>query len=139
MPFKHNSAGISAGSTFPTMPDGWYTFKIKKAEEQTSKRGHNMILAKCSPVNEPEFEDVTIWHYVVFIPKGEPGDGISVQFRKAIGVAYGGDDVVDASEWVGRTFDAYIVTEKYDGKDRNKISQVREVGSAPTGNDEVPF
>lgn len=139
MPFKHNSIGIDPDNTFPTMSDGWYTMRIKTAEEKTSSKGHDMILAKCSPVNEPEFEDVTIWHYIVFIPKGEPGEGISVHFRKAIGVAYGGDDVVDASDWVGRKFEAYIVTKKYNGKSRNKISDVRAVGSADKVEDEVPF
>lgn len=139
MPFKHNSTGIDPNNTFPTMTDGWYTFKIKEAEEKTSKKGHDMILAKCSPVNEPSFEDVTIWHYVVFIPKGEPGDGISVHFRKAIGVPFGGDDLVDAEDWVGRKFEAYVITEKYEGKSRNKISEVRAIGTSSETSDDVPF
>lgn len=138
MPFRHDSRGIDPNSTMPLMPEGWYLMRIHSAEEQVSKKGNDMILAKCRPVNEQGYEDIEIWHYVVFIPKGQKGDGISVHFRSCIGVPYGGDDIVDASDWVGRKFKAYIVQETFDSKTRNKISQVMPEDSAASDS-EVPF
>jgi hypothetical protein len=140
MPFNHDSTGVSPDAPMILlMPDGWYTFKIKEAEELKSKKGNDMILVKCKPVNDEQYEDVTIWHYVVFIPKGSPGEGISVNFRKSIGVAFGGNDLVDADDWVGRKFKAYVTSETYEGKTRNKISEVASLESTPEKDEEVPF
>lgn len=142
MSFRHNSVGIDPDNTIALMPDGWYTMKITEAEEMTSSTGYPMILAKCSPVNNPDFADASIWNYVAFIPKGEKGDGISVHFRKAIGVPFGGDDVVDADEWVGKKFSAYVIRETYKGKTRNKFKEVRSLTDQEADlhrEDEVPF
>ncbi len=147
MTFRHNSTGVNPNATISMMPDGWYTMKIVSAEEQTSKKGNDMILVKCSPVNEPEYKEATLWHWVVFMPRGEKGDGISVHFRKCIGVAFGGDDIVDAEEWVGKKFAAYVSRELYKEKERNKIQMVKSLEEYATENglpvpdkdDEVPF
>ncbi len=139
MPFKHNSTGIDPTSTIMLMPDGWYTMKINEAEEMTSSKGNDMILVKCSPVNDPEYSEASIWHYVAFLPKGQKGDGISVWFRKCIGVPFGGEDTVDADDWVGRKFKAYVAQETYEGKTRNKISKVESLESVTQNEDEVPF
>jgi len=139
MPFKHDSTGIDPMNTMPLMPDGWYTLKIMEAEEQKSKNGNDMILCKCRPVNEPNYQEIEIWHYVVFIPKGNKGDGISVWFRKCIEVPYGGNDVIDADDWVGKKFKAYVVQSTYDGKTRNKIDRVESLNSKVEQDDNVPF
>lgn len=138
MPFKHDSTGIDPNSTQLLMPEGWYLMQIMKAEEMVSQKGNDMILVKCRPVNEAGYEDVEIWHYVVFIPKGQKGDGLSVHFRSCIGVPFGGYDTVDSSEWIGRKFKAYIVQEIYNKKPKNKIGQVMPEESTQD-NSEVPF
>ncbi len=140
MPFKHDSSGIESNSTVLLMPDGWYTMKIDEAEEMKSQNGNNMILVKCSPVNEAQYTEMSIWHYVVFLPKGQKGDGISVWFRKAIGIPVGGNDVVDADDWVGRKFKAYVSQDTYKGKTRNKIIKVDTLEFIPQDEEaEVPF
>ena len=121
------------------MTEGWYTMKITEAEEQTSKNGNNMVLVKCSPVNEPSYSEASIWHYVVFLPKGQKGDGISVWFRKCIGVPFGGDDLVDADDWVGKKFKGYVIQETYEGKTRNKIGKIESLEAVTRTDDEVPF
>lgn len=141
MSFRHDSTGVdpNAEPGIALMPDGWYTMKIFEAEEQVSKSKNDMVFCKCSPVNEPEYADAEIWHWVVFLPKERKGAGMSVQFRQAIGVPYGGDDEVDANDWIGKKFSAYIVTESYvieEGKrkgekrTKNKISSVRSLADA---------
>lgn len=138
MSFRHDSTGVDPNSTVALMPDGWYTMKITEAEEMTSKKGNPMILAKCSPVNEPDYKDASIWHYVVFIPKDQKGAGLSVMFRTAINVPCGGDDVVDAEDWVGKKFSAYVMQETYEGKTRNKFQSVKSLDEAQK-EEEVPF
>jgi hypothetical protein len=139
MSFRHDSTGIDPDATIALMPEGWYTFRIKEAEEMKSKKGYDQILAKCEPVNQPEYNDAMIWHYITFFQKSEKGAGVSVQFRKAIGVPYGGEDVVDADEWVGKKFEGYVVADTYEGKTRNKIKMVRSILNAAPKGDDVPF
>jgi hypothetical protein len=140
MSFRHDSRGIDPNAAMVLIPEGWFTFRIKEAEEMKSGKGYDQILAKCEPVNEPDYSEATIWHYITFFPKGEKAAGISVQFRKAIGVPYGGDDVVDADEWVGKKFEGYVVADTYEGKTRNKIKMVREIlEGASKPDEEVPF
>ena len=126
MPFRHDSTGIDpeAGGGFSLIPDGWYPFKIVHAEEQVSKKGKDMVFLKAAVINDPRYEGKEIWHWVVFIPKGEKGEGMSVHFRKCIGVAFGSNDLVDASDWVGKRFMGKIKAETHDGKTNNKFAEV---------------
>ncbi len=140
MPFKHDSSGIDPDApSILLLPDGWYKLKIMEAEEQVSSNGNDMILCKCGIVGEPQFADASIWHWVVFLPAkdkdGKPtkGAGMSVVFRMAIGVPFGGDDVVDADDWVGKRFMGFVVSEIYTNKEtgkstkRNKIQQLKSI------------
>jgi len=159
MSFRHDSTGIDPDdSTILLVPEGLYTLKIFEAEEQTSTKGNDMIQIKCKIVNLPELADAEIWHWVVFMPKDQKGAGISVMFRKAIGVPFGGNDTVDADDWVGKKFQAYIIQESYKDKTgnmrkRNKINTFSvksldaKIPVQPNGNlaaeiaedEEVPF
>lgn len=139
MPFRHDSAGVDPDQ-FQLLEDGWYPFKIFEAEETKSKKGNDMILCKCEVFNHSDQANgTTIWHYVVFIPKGQKGDGISVHFRKSIGVPYGGDDVVDAQDWIGKKFMGKVTTEEYEGKRRNKIAEVSLMPGTGVAEDAIPF
>jgi hypothetical protein len=136
MSFLHDSTGIDPDQEFPLLPEGqWFPFKIYEAEESVSKKaGYPMILAKCEVVGDDRYAEMNVWHYVVFIPKGKSGDGINVHFRKCIGVPFGGNDDVDADDWVGKRFMGKIVHEVYLGKKNHKIGEVspmREEGSRP--------
>lgn len=160
MSFRHDSTGIDPDdtSTVALVPEGLYTLKIFEAVEQVSSNGNNMVQVKCHIVNLPEFKEAELWHWVVFIEKGEKGDGISVMFRKAIGVPFGGDDIINADDWVGKKFQANVIQESYKDKKgttrkRNKIetfsvkslSESVAVGAtsngkgSPSDDDDVPF
>jgi hypothetical protein len=147
MSFLYDSTGVNPDE-YPTLPEGWYPFRIYEAEEQTSSKGNPMVLAKCEVLGDARYQGMTIWHYVTFIPKGRPGDGINVHFRKSIGVPFGGNDQVDAKDWIGRKFMGYAVQETYEGKTRNKLTKispikddesVTEVGATSPDDLEVPF
>jgi hypothetical protein len=126
MSFMHDSSGIDPDQEFPLLPEGqWFPFRIYEAEELTSKKsGNPMILAKCEVVGDDRYADMNVWHYVVFIPKGKPGEGINVHFRKCIGVPFGGEDEVDAEDWIGKRFMGKIAHEVYNNKKNHKIDQV---------------
>jgi len=146
MSFRHDSTGISADTEFELLPEDWYAFRIHDAEEQESSKGNDMILCKCRVINNQKYKDAEIWHYVTFLPKENKGAGISVQFRKCIGVAHGGNDIVDAEEWKGKTFLGFVVQDTYEGKTRNKIAKVAPpsgpesaASPSPAVDEEVPF
>lgn len=145
MSFQYDSTGIDPDQEFPLLPEGqWYPFKIFSAEEMQSSNGNPMILAKCEVYGDARYQDMQVWHYVVFIPKGHRGDGINVHFRKCIGVPFGGNDEIDAEEWVGKKFMGKIAHEVYKGKKNHKISEISPMQSqsVPTDKkeeDEIPF
>lgn len=126
MSFKHDSTGIDPDAEFPLLPEGqWFPFRIYEAEELVSKKTKlPMILAKCEVFGDERYADMNVWHYITFIPKDKPGEGISVHFRKCIGVPFGGNDDVDADDWVGKKFMGKIVHETYNGKKNHKIAEV---------------
>lgn len=147
MPFKHNSTGIEP-STFQPIPAGEYKFVIQNAKEKKSKKtGADMIEATLQVIENTDHHGKTLKHYVVFIPAGEKGDGMSVHFRKCIGVPYGGDDEVDASEWVGKKLRAKLKVEerKWEGNTLlgNKVAAVYPYGTefpeVKTKDEEIPF
>lgn len=123
MPFQHDSRGVDPDD-FPILPDGWYPFKIFDAEESKSKKGLPMVVVKSQVFNDPRYSGQSVWNFIVFLPKDRPGAGISVHFRKCIGVPFGGDDIVDASEWIGKKFMGEVIAETYEGKRRNKFAKI---------------
>lgn len=141
MSFLYDSTGVNPDAEFDLLPEGWYPFRIYEAEEMQSKKGNPMVLAKCEVVGDARYPDANVWHYVTFIPKGQKGDAINVHFRKCIGVPFGGQDKVDASEWEGKKFMGYVVQETYSGKTRNKITKVSPPATVvvESKDGEIPF
>jgi len=130
MSFKYDSTGIT--SEFPLLPEGWYDFKIIEAEETQSSKGNNMVLAKCQVINNPDYDDI-LHHYVTFLPPDNKGAWINVAFRKAIGVPHGGDDIVDADDWIGKRFKGFVVEDEYQGQKKNKIQKVSPLKDSDEG------
>lgn len=124
MPFKHDSTGVSAETTFVLLPEGTYTLKIEEAEEGLSKSGYNYVLAKCSVWNDSRYTSSSLWHYVTFLPKENKGAGMAVHFLKTIGQPHEGQYVVDAEKWIGKKFVGKVIQDMYEGKKRNKIAQI---------------
>src|SRR3990167_2363104 len=132
MTFRHNSTGVDPTGGFTPLPEGEYKMVIQFAEEKTSKKGLPMIETTLSIIEHEKFDGKTLKHYVVFIPAGEKGDGMSVHFRKCIGQPYGGEDEVDANRWIGKKIRVNLKIEErdYNGKHYtgNKVAAVMPYG-----------
>lgn len=158
MPFPHNSTNVSAdGPKKPVLPKDRYVFSIFDAKEDKSKKGNDMVELDLKVIEHAQFQDHDIKYWVVFIPAGSKGDWMNVHFRHSIGVPYGGEDIVDASQWIGKKFEADIdiETKPYTNKKgetktdpRNKIVRVYpykdvfpevEAPQPPKKDEEIPF
>lgn len=140
MSFYHDSTGVSTDRAFKLLPDKqWFPFKIVSTEESKSKSGYDMVKCVCEVIDDPNHAGSTVWHWVVFIPKGNDGDGMSVHFRKCIGQPYGGNDLVDPDSWRGARFMGKVAISEYNGKQNNKIVEISpyELGGKP--DDAIPF
>lgn len=147
MTFRHNSKGVdpSAGSYQP-IPAGEYKVVIKDAKEEVSKKtGYPMVKTTLEIIENPDYHGKTVNHYVVFIPAGKEGEGINVHFRKCIGVAYGGDDEVDAQDWIDKKLRVKLKVEEREWEGEkllgNKVSAVKPYGEdfPEVKDEEIPF
>ena len=126
MPFAYDATGIDPDMSFPVLEGKkWYSYEIMETEAKKNKSGNNMVVCKVKCITKG-FEGVggTIYHYVSFPPKGEKGAGIGVHFLKAIGEPFEGELDIDEFAWLTKRFDGYTIVEEYEGKKRNKITQV---------------
>lgn len=138
MTIRHDSRGIDPNASFPTLPEGKvFEFRIMEATEMKSKKGLDMVKLRVEVIGDPEWNGTSLFHYIVFIPKGAPGEGISVHFRKSCGLPYGGDDAIEEQDWIGKRFKATTKVEEYEGKKSSKISAVESRDEA--AEDSVPF
>lgn len=146
MSFRHNSTGIEPSQgKFTPLPEGEYRVVIEDAVEKTSKKGFPMIECTLAVIEDNNNQGKTLKHYVVFLPAGEKGDGISVHFRHCIGVPFGGDDEVDAQDWIGKKLRVKLKIEEreYNGKSYvgNKVAAVFPYGEdfPEIAGSDVPF
>ncbi len=132
------------------IPTGqWLPFQIIDAEDKKTKTGRDMLNLKCEVVDDARWKGKWVWHTVVFIPKGEKGEGMSVHFRKCIGMPFGANDLVDGLAWVGKRFMGKVIIDEYNGKKNNKIDAVSPYGAKSSAEpepqasevveDEIPF
>lgn len=136
--FDFNATGIDADSkgTSKVLPKGWYNLEVvefvSKAgdtypKDGRTKNGDPMVNILCEVTDEGEFQGERVFHTVTFLPKGNPGAGMSVHFLKTIGQPYEGQFKVDSTQWVGAEFMGYVVQEEYKGKVKNKIGEIKPI------------
>lgn len=109
---------------FELVPEGQYTFQVKKAEAAKSKKGYFMVKCECEIINDIEWMGKKINHYVTFVPKDSDGAGIPVHFLKVIGQPWEGKFDVTVKDWEGGTFLGTVKHEDYEatqGKNAGKI------------------
>jgi hypothetical protein len=88
------------------------------------------------------------------MPEGMDGAGMSVHIRKCLGVPYGGDDEVNATDWETKKLRVKLAINKKPFKDkktgetrtepRNKVAEIMPYGKdfpavTKKEDDEVPF
>lgn len=136
MPFTMDYTGVQE-STFEPLPEGDYTLRITETKEtKTKERGLPMVNVTLEVVGG-EYAKRKVFHNVVFIPKGDPGDGISKHWLKVIGQTNDGRTMVRPGTWVGALLSATLTIEKYEGKARNKVTDTRSIEKKATETAEV--
>ncbi len=111
MSFRHNSTGVepSQGGKKQTLFDkGEYAAVIVDATEKVSEgkktKGMPMLELDCQIIEHERYHGEPFKHWIVFMPADMDGAGMSVHFRKCIGLPYGGDDEVDARDYKDKKF-----------------------------------
>lgn len=148
MSFDYNATGVEVNmGNFEKklLPKGMYHFEViefvskdGKAYplEGKSKAGDPQVSLLVQVTDSGEYEGERIFHTVTFMPKDSKGAGIAVSFLKEIGQPWEGKVAVNPSEWVGAEFMGYVVEDEYQGKKKNKITQVLAMAKA---SDPLPF
>lgn len=153
MSFRFNATGIDpdAKGTNKILPKRWYDLEIvefvSKAgdtypKDGKTQNGDPMVSILCEVINDEEFKGERVFHTVTFFPAKKadgtptPGAGMAVHFLKSIGQPWEGEYDVDSSQWVGAEFKAYVITDEYKGKTKNKIGEIKPMD---TKKDEIPF
>ena len=103
-------------SRFSLFPEGKYEAELLSYEEKLSKTGNEMVELKMK-VYGSDGSESNIFDYLV----GTKGMAWKIKaFCMAAGLPYG-QQPLPIQQAVGKLFQVKVVTESYDGKDRNKI------------------
>jgi hypothetical protein len=135
-PFDFDGTGIDPDSkgTNRLLPKRWHSLEIVEFQSRAgetyplegfTKNKDPMVNILCEVVDDPEFEGERVFHTVTFLPKDKPGSGMAIHWLKTIGQPWEGKFSVDSKAWVGERFMGYIINEEYNGKMKNKISEVK--------------
>lgn len=136
------SAASDPGSTFP---EGDYYLectavqdKDKEGNDKKSKNGNDMWVLELT-VKEGEFAGRKVWHYLVWLPAGAPGHGMTLRAIHAFGHDPEGDNDYTPDHFLNVTVKAFVkIDPAKDGyQASNKIGKwyVPEGEAAPTGAD----
>jgi hypothetical protein len=142
-------------SSIQPIPEGRYLLTVKKVEEGTSKSGRPQAILHLS-VEEGPFAGRKLGkHWVTFIPKGEPGHGLTVSALRAFGLLAKGETVFDGDTDDFDTRSAYadvVIDGKYNAVDKwispesagdppapAKTAAAPKPAAQSRKNEEVPF
>lgn len=120
--FGYNSTGVKPSQFTDPVPNGDYILQIIKAEETQSKKGAPMVKLTVVVDSPSEYAGATMFHYVTFFEKGEPGAGIALHFLKCIGQPHEESDSleVEPKDWEMKKFKAKVIQEPYSTPDGKK-------------------
>ena len=57
--------------------------------------------------------------------KKKDGSGMAIHFLKTINQPYEGKLSANCADWVGEKFTAYVLSEEYNGKMKNKLGEIK--------------
>lgn len=158
MGFPFDSTGIDpdARGASKILPKKWFKFEIvefvSKAGDVypldgfTKEKNYPKVDILAQVIGDPEYEGERIFHSVTFMPakgkdgKPTPGAGMAIHFLKSIGQPWEGKLKVESADWVGSEFMGYVISEEYQGKTKNKISEIKAVEAIGAKTEsEIPF
>ena len=98
--FSGSQEAADADTNFPYAPAGeGYFLKVKNAKEQVSKNSGRNMIAKEYIIAEGEHEGLHVFDYLVFIPAGERGHGMTIHQLKAHGLPWEGEVEISAADF----------------------------------------
>jgi len=137
---EYDATGVTLGKKErQLLPDGWYKFRIRDVKEAHSQRGHYMAKVTCEVVDNLLYNGTWVFHNVTFVPPGEKGAGMAINFLKVIGEPWEGKIDIQISHWLGAKFEGRVTTTEYEGKKRNEIADIKVVGEKEETKDDIPF
>jgi hypothetical protein len=83
-----------------------------------------MIELTLGIIENATYQGKTFKHWVVFMPEGMDGAGMSVHIRKCLGVPYGGDDEVNATDWETKKLRVKLAINKKPFKDKKTAERI---------------
>lgn len=113
--FKHNTTGVNESGDFSPIPEGTYTFRIKKTEIRESSKGDKQVNITLV-VSEGKYEGRKVFYLITFLPPDSDGAGIAKRWLHAIGEEYEGEITVNPSQWSGPV-KADVKIEEYKKRD----------------------
>jgi hypothetical protein len=135
--FDYDATGIepSTQGQNKVLPKRWFSLQIipfiSKAGDEYPKEGYTKekhypkVDLLLEVIDDEEFNGERVFHSVTFMPKDKDGAGMAIHFLKTIGQPYTGPIKPDAKAWVGAKLMAYMLTEEYNGKTKNKIGEIK--------------
>ncbi len=116
--------------------------KDKEGNPLKSKKGNDMWILELT-VAEGEHKDRKQWHYLVFLPPGAPGHGMTLKSLKAFGIDPEGDNDILPEHLLNVTVKVNVKIEESEGYDpKNAVAKWFSPGElskpAPIGGEAHP-
>lgn len=121
---KANYDNYKESGELELIPDGTYKFKIAEKVDKLTDNNDPMIQIKLICL-DPMHNDKWVWDNIIIPNLDSPSHkiaGRTKRFLHCINEPYEGDFEWDSDRWVERTLYAKIKTEKFEDKQRNKVS-----------------
>jgi|CXWL01.1.fsa_nt_gi hypothetical protein len=97
--------------------------KDKEGNPLKSKKGNDMWILELT-VAEGEHKDRKQWHYLVFLPPGAPGHGMTLKSLKAFGIDPEGDNDILPEHLLNVTVKVNVKIEESEGYDpKNAVAK----------------
>jgi len=135
--FDYDATGIepSAQGQNKVLPKRWFNFEIVPfisrigdeypREGITKEKKYPKVDLLAEVIDDEEFNGERVFHSVTFMPKDKEGAGMAIHFLKTIGQPWEGKIAPDCSKWLGAKFTAYVLTDEYNGKIKNKLGEIK--------------
>lgn len=135
--FDYDATGIepTTQGQAELLPKGWYAFEIidfvtndgreYPMEGYTKEKKYPKVDFLAEVIDSSAHDEERIFHSVTFMPKEAKGSGMAIHFLKTIGEPYEGKIQPDCGNWVGKKFLGYVIADEYQGKKKNKISEIK--------------
>lgn len=142
MEFDATGIEPSAGGQNKVLPKGWYNFEIityttndgsktYPMEGLTRENKYQKVDLLLQVIDNPQWQDMKVFHTVTFMPKEKDGAGMAIHFLKTINQPFEGKLDIQTDNWIGQKLQGYAITDEYKGKVKNKLGEIKAYAPLP--------